>query len=235
MSLLEFRARLQYPSGFLFDVVFEADTGMTALIGPSGSGKTTALSIIAGLRSPASGFVRLGGAVLLDSRSRTNLPPESRRVGYVFQQHLLFPHLTVQQNLLYGWRRRRATNREADPDDIVRVLDVGDLLHRKPGTLSGGQRQRVALGRALLCTPDLLLLDEPLASVDEELKQQTLGYIERALEQWRIPILYVTHHPGEVRHLCSSTVELRDGRVVAAAATVASQSPLSEPRGRRAP
>jgi molybdate transport system ATP-binding protein len=215
MSLLEFRALLQYPSGFLFDAAFEAGTGVTALVGPSGSGKTTALSIIAGLRKPASGLVRLGDAVLFDSRSAVDLPPESRRVGYVFQQHLLFPHLTVEQNLLYGWKRRRATARRAHPDDIIRILDVGNLLDRKPATLSGGQRQRIALGRALLCTPDLLLLDEPLASVDDELKQQTLGYIERAMQEWLIPMLYVTHHPAEIRHLCSSVVQLHDGRVVA--------------------
>jgi molybdate transport system ATP-binding protein len=213
MSLLEFRARLPYPSGFVFDAAFEADRGVTALVGPSGSGKTTALSIIAGLRKPASGLVRLDGTVLFDGASGTNLPPESRRIGYVFQQHLLFPHLTVRQNLLYGWERRRDPSRRSDPDDVLRVLELDSLLDRMPSTLSGGQRQRIALGRAFLCAPDLLLLDEPLASVDEDLRQQTLEYIERAMEEWRIPMLYVTHRPAEVRHLCSSTVELRDGRV----------------------
>jgi molybdate transport system ATP-binding protein len=238
MSLLEFRARLTYPSGFVFDAAFEADSGVTALVGPSGSGKTTALSIIAGLRTPTAGFVRLDDSVLFDDRSATNLPPESRRIGYVFQQHLLFPHLTVEQNLLYGWKRRRATSRPADPEHIIRVLDVRSLLDRKPATLSGGQRQRVALGRALLCTPDLLLLDEPLASVDEELQQQTLDYIERAMQEWRIPMLYVTHHPAEVRQLASATIELRDGRVVDSAgrgsgtATPSLASELSAPAAR---
>jgi molybdate transport system ATP-binding protein len=219
MSLLELRARLAYPSGFVFDAAFEVNSGVTALVGPSGSGKTTALSIIAGLRRPGTGLVRLDETVLFDSRAGVNLPPESRRVGYVFQQHLLFPHLTVRQNLLYGWTRRRQNSRSADPEHIIRVLDVGTLLDRRPATLSGGQRQRVALGRALLCTPDLLLLDEPLASVDEELQQQTLDYIERSMQEWRIPMLYVTHHPVEIRHLASATVELRDGRVVGPSAT----------------
>jgi molybdate transport system ATP-binding protein len=214
MGLLEFEARLVYPAGFAFDVAFEAGAGVTALVGPSGSGKTTTLSIVAGLRTPASGRIRLGDAVLFDSRSATSLPPEARRVGYVFQQHLLFPHLTVERNLLYGWARRRTTARAVDPGAIIRVLDLGDLLQRMPATLSGGQSQRVALGRALLCAPELLLLDEPLASVDDELKQQMLGYIEHVLESWSIPTLFVTHHPDEIRRICSSSVELRAGRVV---------------------
>jgi molybdate transport system ATP-binding protein len=191
----------------------EADRGVTALIGPSGSGKTTLLSIIAGLRKPSAGYIRLGDVTLFDAATGTHLPPESRRIGYVFQQHLLFPHLTVQQNLFYGWRRR-TTTRRVDPNRIVGVLDLGDLLTRLPATLSGGQRQRVALGRALLCTPELLLLDEPLASVDDELKQQMLRYIEQALAEWQIPVLYVTHHPAEVHHLCSAAIHLQGGRVI---------------------
>jgi molybdate transport system ATP-binding protein len=215
MSLLEFRAQLPYPSGFRLDAAFDANSGATALVGPSGSGKTTILSIIAGLRKPVSGLIKLGDSVLFDDRSGINLPPESRRIGYVFQQHLLFPHLNVHENLRFGWNRRRETGRRADPDRVVRVLELENLLERKPATLSGGQRQRVALGRALLCTPDLLLLDEPLASIDEELKEQMLGYIDQALAEWRIPMLYVTHLQAEVRRICASSVQLLDGRVVA--------------------
>ncbi len=212
MSLLELDARLQYPSGFLFDVTFHADRGVTAIVGPSGSGKTTALSVIAGLRHPDSGKIRLGEMTLFDGNGAIDEPPERRRIGYVFQQHLLFPHLTARENLFYGWTRRASSKRSVDPEEVFRVLDLGELLDRRPATLSGGQRQRIALGRAILCTPELLLLDEPLASVDDELKQQMLGYIERILGEWQIPMLYVTHHPEEVRHLCSAIVELRNGR-----------------------
>ena len=213
MSLLEFKAELHYPSGFLLDAAFQANSGATALVGPSGSGKTTVLSIIAGLRSPSAGLIQLGDTVLFDSRNGIDLAPESRRIGYVFQQHLLFPHLTVRQNLLYGWNRRPVSTRQADPERMIHVLDLASLLERKPATLSGGQRQRVALGRALLCTPELLLLDEPLASVDEELKEQMIGYIEQALAEWRIPMLYVTHQAAEVRRICSAVVHLQNGRI----------------------
>lgn len=215
MSLLELRARLHYASGFVVDAAFETEHLTTALLGPSGSGKTSILSMIAGLRTPQSGFIRLGDTVLFDAKARTNVPPESRRIGYVFQQHLLFPHLNVRDNLLYGWRRRPSSSR-AEIDHVVHVLDLEELLERKPGTLSGGQRQRIALGRALLCTPALLLLDEPLTSVDEERKSHVLAYIEKVLNEWRIPTLYVTHDRAEVRRLCGWMLHVRDGRVEAA-------------------
>jgi molybdate transport system ATP-binding protein len=235
MSLLEFHCRLHYRSGFLLDAAFETTHAVTALSGPSGSGKTTILSMIAGLRRPDAGFIRLGGTMLFDSRDGTNVPPEARRVGYVFQQHLLFPHLSVWENLLYGWRRRPSTTRPTDADRIIQVLDLGELLERKPATLSGGERQRVALGRALLCTPELLLLDEPLASVDPERKEQVLAYVERVLSEWRIPTLYVTHDPGEVRRICQRVVQVRNGRVVAAALVDAEAAGRTEARTKGAP
>lgn len=213
MSLLEFSGRLHYPSGFLIEAAFETHHPVTALSGPSGSGKTSVLSMIAGLRRPDEGIVRVGDTVLFDSQAGIDVAPESRRIGYVFQQHLLFPHLTVRDNLLFGWRRRLSTTRPADPDRIIAVLDLAELLERMPATLSGGQRQRVALGRALLCAPELLLLDEPLASLDQELKTQVLDYVEKVLGEWQIPTLYVTHDPTEVSHICQSVVRLRDGRV----------------------
>ncbi len=213
MSRLEVRCRLRYPSGVELDVDFHSDAAVTALFGPSGSGKTSVLSMIAGLRTPRDGRIRLGERVLFDSATRLNLPPETRRIGYVFQEHLLFPHLNVRRNLLYGWRRRPRDARPVDLGHVARVLELADLLDRMPGTLSGGQRQRVALGRALLCGPELLLCDEPLASVHEELKDRVLEYIEQIVREWHIPTLYVTHDPNEVRRIAGWVVALDRGRV----------------------
>jgi molybdate transport system ATP-binding protein len=215
MPLLEFSCRLHYPSGFRVEAAFETDAPITALVGPSGSGKTSILSMIAGLRHPDTGLIRVGAHLLFDSRTGVNLPPEKRRVGYVFQDHLLFPHLDVRGNLLYGWRRRARDARTVDFDKVVRVLELSDLLTRLPCSLSGGQRQRVALARGLLCGPDLLLLDEPLSSLDEGLKQQVLDYIRCVLDEWRIPTLYVSHNPSEVRQIAVRVVRIDKGRVTA--------------------
>jgi len=215
MPRLEFRCRLIYESGFHVDAAFDSDAPVTALCGPSGSGKTSVLSMIAGLRRPDSGFIRLGDRVLFDSAAGVHLPPERRGVGYVFQNHLLFPHLDVRGNLLYGWRRRRGRPARADLDKVTRVLELGDLLGRMPAGLSGGERQRVALGRALLCAPALLLLDEPLASVDQDLKGRVLDYIERALADWSIPTLYVSHDPGEIARIAGRVIRLDGGHVSA--------------------
>jgi molybdate transport system ATP-binding protein len=216
MPLLEFSCRLRYPSGFHVEPTFATDAPVTALFGPSGSGKTSVLSMIAGLRRPDAGLIRFGSRLLFDSRTGVDLPPEKRRVGYVFQDHLLFPHLDVRGNLLYGWRRRGREALAVDFDRVVRVLELSDLLPRMPHSLSGGQRQRVALARGLLCGPDLLLLDEPLSSVDDELKQRVLDYIRRVLDEWRIPALYVTHDPAEVRQVAARVVRIDQGRVTAA-------------------
>ena len=215
MPLLELSCQLQYPAGFRLEPVFITDAPVTVLFGPSGSGKTSVLSMIAGLRRPDAGFIRLGTRLLFDGRNGTDLPPEKRRVGYVFQDHLLFPHLDVRGNLLYGWRRRAREARTVDFDRVVRVLELSDLLGRLPHSLSGGERQRVALGRGLVCGPDLLLLDEPLSSVDEELKQRVLDYVERALAEWRVPTLYVTHDPVEARRIAGWVVRIDQGRVTA--------------------
>jgi molybdate transport system ATP-binding protein len=216
VSLLEFHCRLGYPSGFELDARFATDAAVTALFGPSGSGKTSILSMIAGLRRPQSGSIRLGRDVLFDSAAGINRSPESRRIGYVFQDHLLFPHLSVRRNLLYGWRRRPPQARSVPFERAAAVLELGDVLDRLPHTLSGGQRQRVALGRALLCGPELLLLDEPLAALDEALKDRVLGYVEQIVSEWHIPTLYVTHNPGDVRRLANWVVALREGRVTGA-------------------
>lgn len=225
MSLLEVRCRLRYLSGFVLDVDFASDESLTALFGPSGSGKTSVLSVIAGLRRPDSGLIRVGPRVVFDGSSGVCLPPEARRVGYVFQEHLLFPHLTVRHNLSYGMRRRPRDARPVDFARAVQVLELTDLLERMPRTLSGGQRQRVAFGRALLCGPELLLLDEPLVSVEEELRGRVLDYVEQVLREWQIPTLYVTHDPADVRRLAGRVLVLREGKVVSVGDTVCGLAP----------
>ena len=216
MIRLEFDCSLRYPSGFTVDAAFTTRTSVTLLRGPSGSGKSTILSILAGLRRPDRGSIRLDSTVLLDTAAGVDLPPEKRRIGYVFQDYLLFPHLSVRRNLLYGWRRRPPDARPPTLERVVQVLELGDLLHRLPHTLSGGQRQRVALGRALLCGPRLLLLDEPLASVDATLRQRVLGYIDQVLHEWDIPTLYVTHNAAEAEKLARQVICIEAGRITEA-------------------
>jgi molybdate transport system ATP-binding protein len=213
VSRLEFACTLTYPSGFTLDAAFATDADLTLLLGPSGSGKTSILSLIAGLRRPQRGVIRFGDTILFDSDKRINLPPEQRRVGYVFQEQLLFPHLNVRRNLQYGWKRRPADARAVDFERVVTVLELRELLERRPHTLSGGQKQRVALGRALLCGPQLLLLDEPLAGVDAELKGRVLDYVEQVLREWRIPTLYVTHNLAEQERFTQRVIVIEHGRV----------------------
>jgi len=200
---------------FRINARFESAAGVTALFGHSGSGKTTLVNMIAGLVTPDRGRITLDGTVLFDSASRRNVPPYSRHLGYVFQEGRLFPHLTVAANLDYG---RRIQGLPGDPAEMMRVvdlLDIGHLLARRPGKLSGGERQRVAVGRALLARPRLLLLDEPLASLDAARKSEILPYLQRMRDETRVPMVYVSHHPGELRRLATSVVRLDDGRVAA--------------------
>jgi molybdate transport system ATP-binding protein len=214
VTTLAFHCRHQYPRGeFKLDLAFETSARVTALFGPSGSGKTTTLMLIAGLLAPDDGRIALGDHVLVDTSRRIALKPERRRVGLVFQDQWLFPHLSVARNLRYGLRRRQNVDGpRVDFDQAVDVLELRPLLQRMPGELSGGQRQRVALGRALLSRPQLLAMDEPLASLDEPLKMRVLDYLARIVEEWKIPALFVSHVEAEVQRLAERVIVIEDGR-----------------------
>jgi molybdate transport system ATP-binding protein len=196
-------------------VRFEAAAGATALFGPSGAGKTSLVNMIAGLVTPDRGSVALDDTVLFDSARGINVPPHRRRIGYVFQEGRLFPHFNVRQNLDYG---RRMSGRPRDSKEFERIaalLEIGHLLDRRPRMLSGGERQRIAVGRALLMRPRLLLLDEPLASLDAGRKREILPYLVRLRDEAHVPIVYVSHTPAEVRRIATTVVRLDAGRVVA--------------------
>jgi molybdate transport system ATP-binding protein len=214
MPLLEFQCRHRFPSGFQLDVSFEFDRHFTALFGPSGAGKSTILSIVAGFVRPHEGRVRLGNRTLVDTAGRVRVPVQDRAIGMVFQDALLFPHLTVEANLRYGQRHRKSQKRTFDFQRVIDVLEIGGLLQRYPRNLSGGEKQRVALGRALLSGPELLLMDEPLASLDAPLKRRILAYLERVVAEWDIPTLFVTHSQAEVRRAAQWVVVLEKGRVI---------------------
>jgi molybdate transport system ATP-binding protein len=201
--------------GFLLDVKFEAEGGLIALFGRSGSGKTSVVNVIAGLARPDRAHIEIAGTVLIDTERGIDVPPHRRRVGYVFQEGRLFPHLTVRHNLLYG---RWFTGGGKAGEDFKRVVDllgIAHLIDRRPGRLSGGEKQRVAIGRALLANPRLLLMDEPLASLDEDRKGEILPYIERLRDQSKIPIVYVSHSIAEVARLATTIVLIADGKVAA--------------------
>jgi len=192
--------------------------GVTALFGTSGSGKSTMINLVAGLHRPDAGRIAIGPRVFHDSAARIDVPVEKRELGVVFQDDRLFPHLTVQQNLLFGLKRAgdRARHARVTLDAVVELLGIAALLARRPHTLSGGERQRVAIGRALLAQPRLLLMDEPLAALDAPRKAEVLPYIERLRDEFDVPILYVSHAVEEVLRLARRVVVLDQGRVVAA-------------------
>jgi molybdate transport system ATP-binding protein len=201
---------------FEVNAAFQGDSGVTALFGPSGSGKTSIVAMIAGLSRPDRGRIAVGGEVLFDSTQDVDMPPHRRGVGYVFQDGRLFPHLSVARNLDYGrWMSGKARD-QAQVKHVTELLDIGHLLKRRPGALSGGERQRVALGRALLMQPRLMLLDEPLASLDAARKSEILPYFQRLRDETKLPMIYVSHDPNEVKALASRVVLLDDGRVKAA-------------------
>ncbi|HTW29937.1 MAG TPA: molybdenum ABC transporter ATP-binding protein [Acetobacteraceae bacterium] len=216
---MSLQVRLRHRFGaFALDATFEAPApGVTALFGPSGSGKSTVISAVAGLLRPDFAVIAVGDVVLADSERRIWVPAERRRIGLVFQDSRLFPHLSVESNLRYGLRRvPRGVARAVAMGEVVELLGIGRLLGRRPATLSGGERQRVAIGRALLAQPRLLLMDEPLASLDAARKAEILPYLARLKAALNLPILYVTHALEEVARLADALVLIEGGRVQAA-------------------
>ena len=197
---------------FSVATTFEAADGVTALFGPSGSGKTSIVSMVAGLVTPDRGRIVCNGTVLFDSARRVCVSPHRRGIGYVFQDGRLFPHMTVAQNLDYGRRMYRIPADADERERVVTLLDIARLLDRRPGKLSGGERQRVAIGRALLMRPQLLLLDEPLASLDAARKREIFPYLLRLRDE-TVPMIYVSHNAAELRRIATTIVRIDDGRV----------------------
>jgi molybdate transport system ATP-binding protein len=204
---------------FTIDVNIACETtGIVALFGRSGAGKTSLVNMLAGLLRPDRGRIAVNGTPLFDSGQGIDLPPERRRLGYVFQEGRLFPHMSVRANLHYGLRRVPVAERAIGPDQVIALLGLEAILGRRPHRLSGGEKQRVALGRALLASPRLLLMDEPLASLDQPRKDEVLPFIERLRDELKIPIVYVSHSMPEIVRLADTMVLMSDGRVEAVGA-----------------
>lgn len=200
-------------AGYDLEIDAELDRAITGVFGPSGAGKTSLLDLIAGLRRPSAGKVQLGEDILCEVETRMHLPPRRRRVGYVPQDLALFPHLNVRSNLLYGYRESEAPGGLFTLDHVTEVMEITPLLQRDVHTLSGGERQRVAFSRAILSAPRLLLLDEPMSSLDARLKARLVPYLLRIRDEFRIPMIYVTHDAGEICALCDEVLLLESGRV----------------------
>jgi molybdate transport system ATP-binding protein len=200
---------------FFIEASFASEGRVTGLFGASGAGKTSLINMIAGLLRPDRGNISIDDETLDDSAARLYIPAHRRRIGYVFQDARLFPHLDVSQNLDYGRRMNRLASDPGNEARVVDLLDIGTLKDRRPGQLSGGERQRVALGRALLAQPRLLLLDEPLGSLDEERKAEILPYLMRLRDEANVPMVYVSHDADEMRQLATQVVMLKHGRVTA--------------------
>jgi molybdate transport system ATP-binding protein len=199
---------------FEIKAAFQAPRGVTALFGPSGAGKTSLVNMIAGLLKPDKGRIVFGEEMLFDSGRNICLPPERRGVGCVFQDGRLFPHLSVKSNLLYGMRLVPLQRRHLRLDEVVELMGISHLLQRRPATLSGGEKQRVAIGRALLTSPRILLMDEPLASLDRARKSEVLPFLARLPIELDLPIIYVSHSTSEVDFLADRIVEINTGKIV---------------------
>ena len=205
----------QQLGAFHLAVKFAAEAPIVGLFGRSGAGKSSVINAIAGITKPTRGHIRVSDVYLFDTAKGINLPPEERRIGYVFQDALLFPHMDVESNLLYGRRLRSSGDRFIEEARVVELLGLGALLRRRPKTLSGGEKQRVAIGRALLAQPRILLMDEPLAALDVPRKTEILDYIERLRDEFNIPIVYVSHSVAEISRLADTVVVLSDGKCLA--------------------
>ena len=216
---------------FAVEVSFASEGRVTGLFGASGAGKTSLVNMIAGLLPPDRGVIAIDGDVLDDTADGVHIPPHRRRIGYVFQDARLFPHLDIRQNLDYGRRMNRLAEDPVLWARVTDLLDIGGLLDRRPGKLSGGEHQRVALGRALLAQPRLLLLDEPLGSLDEDRKVEILPYLVRLRDEANVPMVYVSHDAGEMRQLATQVVMLRRGRVVAFGGVDVLPSAVADPAG----
>ena len=212
---MKFDCEHRYADGFDLNVQFETAGLCSVLFGPSGSGKTTMLSMIAGILKPDRGSISIGEHVVFDSSASIDVAPQHRQVGVVFQQPRLFPNKTVSQNLQFGQRFRKAQKRTIEIDRVAEVLEISDLLTRYPADLSGGEKQRVSLGRALASGPQILLMDEPLSSLDSELKARILMFLDRAMNEWQIPTLFVTHSHSEARRIGHHVLLFDRGRLVA--------------------
>ena len=216
---------------FQFAADFDLTGHRVGLFGPSGSGKSTLMHLLAGLLRPDCGSIRLDDTVLFDSARGIDLAPEQRRVGVVFQHSLLFPHLSVRRNLLYGWRRTAEAERRIEPGAIIEALHLGHLLDRGVNLLSGGERQRVALGRTILACPRLILLDEPLSGLDEELKLQIMPYLNTVVSRFAMPLVFISHSLLEMRLMTEQVLVVAEGQVTRQLATEdLAQSAWAAPR-----
>ena len=198
---------------FSLQVMQDFSAPISGVLGASGSGKSTLLALIAGLLKPQQGSIRLSGKTLCDTSARLWTPPHQRHIGLVFQDGQLLPHLSVRNNLLYGYQNIAPQQRRFTLESVVELLEIGALLERKPAQLSGGEKQRLALGRAILYSPELLLLDEPLSALDERLKQQILPFFLRIYDECKIPMIYVTHAMSELNFLTSQRFVVQDGKL----------------------
>jgi molybdate transport system ATP-binding protein len=213
-AMLKIKVTKRLPD-FILDTEFASDAGVTALFGRSGAGKTTLVNAIAGLMRPDEGRIEVNGDCVFDSTRGVDVPTERRRVGYVFQDGRLFPHLTVRGNLDYGYALAAPAERYVTLKKVVDLLGLGALLDRRPANLSGGEKQRVAIGRALLASPRVLLMDEPLAALDNQRKHEILHYIESLHAEIKVPFVYVTHSVDEILRLADVVVLMAAGKVVA--------------------
>ncbi len=217
---LAFDIRIQQ-GGFLLAAADRSRVEVLGLFGPSGAGKTTLLEAIAGIRTPLAGEIVVGDTTLFSSKDGINLRPRDRRIGYVPQDALLFPHMSARGNLLFGVRRRPLTagrQVSAELHDVAQMLEIEPLLDRRVAGLSGGERQRIALGRALMTQPALLLMDEPLAAVDRERRERILPYLLRIRRELHVPLVYVTHDADELTQIADRVLMIGEGRVLRAGA-----------------